>query len=1196
MGRVDLASLVRICDQTGRPRGTGFVADDLGTVVTGHETVDGLDRVLVETPETGTATESETIIRLPAQALALIHTEGLAVRPLPIAAHAPLPGTYVRIHAHGWREARVLGTAEATYTATERFHTVDGVLELAIGTDGSEALRRDGEAAGGPVLDATTGIVLAVLGTALHTDHRAPALAVPLAPTATRAPEGPLAALLRRNTTTAPAHGPDLNLAGALELTTTTLPPPPAPTFVPRARVARELDRFVTKTGTGVAAADLAVTGDPAAEAGPDAELLASGDGAGAAGPMPGGGGPAVASVCAVVGGAGTGRSGELAGLAARRGCGGVRAPTVWVRGADLREDDTSVGDAVLRALRQAGRIVAASRGDWSAYPGQRDAGDTLAARVARVAQEAGRPLAVLLDGADEMPQALARRLPEWTAGTLDWLRAHGARLALTCRPEHWETAGALFPAGALHRPDAPARLLPDAVPIGALTAAEAARVRERYGLTEAAVAPEDARHPLALRLLGEVRAALPDALPERPGRAEIFAAYTDLACLRAAARMADGAEGGAVRELAARVAGRLHQAARHCLTTGSAALDRETFEELFPWAAGWAAAVLAEGLLEPAGPGYRFGHEELGEWIQGQHVDVDALLDALVDRPAPESPPRHRLGVVLQALLHQETAEGPAALARRLGRLVDPATTRDGDVGWWAARLLRGVLLRVRDARPYGGVLRPLAGRIAVHPEAAREFGAWFWERLRVGEDERMELLRRLLPADGAEGAGGFLEAVALRLGADPRGVQPLLCRWLGDGRTLHAGEGAHVPPTVGGVAQALLHTHRDLAVDDLCEALVSTAHPRARELLTRLVDDEPAALCRAVDRWAHDDARPDRRVAAAAYGRLLAARVTAEADREPLRYAALALLARPGDAALHGTALSLLLRDPRARADHLPRALAEFRDGGPGAVPAGVLAPALATHPEEVLAAFGARLRDDRGAAEVLDALAAVRSPALARRAAALVRAYAARHPAGAPYVAAYAVQRLAQGTAARAVLFPLVADLMRGGADEVRDALARVLTAPEPGRGLRAELLDVLLDRQHPDSGDLALAEALLGAAALGAAGRPEERTRELVLRAGLLLLRTAKGAPRFDRRLTGLARDVPGFAVLLSGWTAREPRRWAALVGQDARRTIERLAAPGPVPGEPRALPPVPVPALTAMPMQGERRGHGTLRPA
>ena len=39
MGSGDRSTLVRICDPVGRPRGTGFVADDRGTVVTSHEAV-----------------------------------------------------------------------------------------------------------------------------------------------------------------------------------------------------------------------------------------------------------------------------------------------------------------------------------------------------------------------------------------------------------------------------------------------------------------------------------------------------------------------------------------------------------------------------------------------------------------------------------------------------------------------------------------------------------------------------------------------------------------------------------------------------------------------------------------------------------------------------------------------------------------------------------------------------------------------------------------------------------------------------------------------------------------------------------------------------------------------------------------------------------------------------------------------------
>ncbi|MGW7441031.1 hypothetical protein [Streptomyces sp. NPDC054849] len=55
---------------------------------------------------------------------------------------------------------------------------------------------------------------------------------------------------------------------------------------------------------------------------------------------------------------------------------------------------------------------------------------------------------------------------------------------------------------------------------------------------------------------------------------------------------------------------------------------------------------------------------------------------------------------------------------------------------------------------------------------------------------------------------------------------------------------------------------------MDSLTEALLTTTptHPRADGLLAVLAEDEPLALCRSVDRRAHDG-RPRRRAAAAAY-----------------------------------------------------------------------------------------------------------------------------------------------------------------------------------------------------------------------------------------------------------------------------------------------------------------------------------------
>ncbi|MBT2473000.1 serine protease, partial [Streptomyces sp. ISL-66] len=316
------AELIRICDLAGRPRGSGFVADDRGTVVTSHEAVDGLSRVVLHGPpgsgpgpdcggpgERTWVAGAADVTALPELGLALVRSDGLGVRPLPVARRVTIaPGTYVRLAARGWRQARVLGAAEATYTATGRLHLLPAALELAIGTDGQDALRRGGQACGGPVLDAGTGAVLAVLATALRAEHRSGGFAVPLAAAAAADPGGPLAALLERNAATVPGYGADLNLAGVLQLTGTTLGPAFAELGferVERPHIAAALDAF-------------------------------------AAGDRP---------VLALIGHPGTGRTTALADLALRRTRGPHPAPTLWLRGADLRADDVSLADAVARAL-----------------------------------------------------------------------------------------------------------------------------------------------------------------------------------------------------------------------------------------------------------------------------------------------------------------------------------------------------------------------------------------------------------------------------------------------------------------------------------------------------------------------------------------------------------------------------------------------------------------------------------------------------------------------------------------------------------------------------------------------------------------------------------------------------------------------------------------------------------------------------
>ncbi|MFF2010869.1 trypsin-like peptidase domain-containing protein [Streptomyces sp. NPDC058195] len=1250
MGSGDRATLVRICDPGGRPRGTGFVADDRGTVLTSHEAVTGLVRPVLHGADGRSHTvEPGDITPLPGLDLALLRTPGpgeLGVEPVPIARRDTFEaGTYVTIAAHGQREARVLGTAPVTYTDRGGSHRIGAALELALGTDGRDALRTGGAAVGGPVFDPESGAVIAVLGTALRAGHPGAAFAVPLWAAGTG---GPLGELLRRNASTVPGYGRDLNLAGALHLTATSLGsangPGGGPDPVERPDVVAELNAF----------------------AAPDRG--------------------AAAVVLGLVGAPGTGRTTELAALTARRARGPVPAPTLWLRGADLLADDTSVADAIARALRRAGRIVTAAgaRGGMASATPE---------RVAQLAEESGSPLFVLLDGPEEMPPALALEPARWISATVAWLREHGARLVIGCGPEHWETAGALCPPGSLHHPARPAKRLPAAVPLGQLTAVQAEQAKQRYGIPPDALAPGHDRHPLTLRLLAEVRAALPGDVAGQPGTEEVFAAHLDLMCLRVAVRItaaAGPAPGGdAVRRLAARVAGQVHEAARRCLGPGQGELGREVFEAVFPWRTGWASAVLTEGLIVPAGTGYRFAHEELGDWVQGAHLDVDAALYALVHRwhapagpgeepdaavtatagvrvPRPRRPdaagprekaepgrkrkrapeaeteaatgvprtlpvPRHRIGPVIQAMLLLGRRQGPATLSHQLADLIGaldrlsareapetdcgPAPAPDSDADsdadadsaggtgpehdarWWAVRLLAQTLLRVPDARPYLGVLRLLAGRVVRRavtggpggPGTYAVFGPWFWRRLSLSEKDRLDLFRRLVPADGPAGRSGegedgerFLDAVARRLAERPREVQPLLCGWFTDERPLPGGAGDAPGPTVATAAQALLHARRDLAVDDLADVLVSTPHPRAGELLATLAEDEPAALCRAVHRWAHDEERSARRTAAASYALLTRARAPLGADRELLRGTALALLARPADAGQHGAALALLVQDPDTRDRYLPQALRAFvsGDAGPGAE---ALAAAMPSHPEQVLAALRERLtRPDDGAGEVLRALAEADVPALALHAAGLVRAYADSHPGDAVHVAGYVDRRLEHGPAARALLLPLVTGLLRERPvpPPARAALAGVLATPGSAASgaLREQLLEVLLDFEQDAHRDPVVLDALLRAAATGSGTRAPARTRALVHRTGTLLSRTPEGAARFEARLVGLARTVPGFAALITGWLADAPRQWEPLIRAGARRAVEGADDP------------------KAMPMQAARREHGSLRPA
>jgi hypothetical protein len=447
-------ALVRICDPAGRTRGTGFVADGRGTVITSHEAVDGLDGLVVHGRERGgLLVESDRITPLPEWDLALIRmeglgtrTDGLGVAPLLIgtdragtAAGTPVQLLTLRGESESGpggaqssrTDATLTGTVTAvTYTSAVRRHELDCVLELGLTTAGARRALLEGAASGSPVVDPRTGAVLGVVGTALHAEgggglpepggpQGGTGFAVPLRTAGLWDVEGQLADTLAHNAATVPGFGPDLNLAGALRLTAATVRPAAAragataPCHVERPEVAGALREF---SGSG-------------------------------------------ASVTALVGRPGTGRTTCLAALAATRADGDEPAPTVWLRGAQLREGDGSVREALGRVLGMAqsryepDSAPADTGGPGAAADGPD--GSSCADVVARLAREARRPLLVLLDAPEEMPAALCRDLRRWAAGTAGWLssaskpmpvngrRASGRTIGITrCRAVRTRVAG----------------------------------------------------------------------------------------------------------------------------------------------------------------------------------------------------------------------------------------------------------------------------------------------------------------------------------------------------------------------------------------------------------------------------------------------------------------------------------------------------------------------------------------------------------------------------------------------------------------------------------------------------------------------------------------------------------------------------------------------------------------------------------
>ena len=312
-------ALVRIHDLAGRPRGTGFVADHHGTVITSHEAVDGLPRLVLHAAGDRTC----LVTRRRGDRAA---RPGPGPRPHrgprrgPAAGHGAGPGRDGHLCAD---RRRLLARGAGPGRRLRDVHGHGPLPSPRRRTGVGDRHGRPGRAAAGRRGGRGAGARRRDRRGRRRPRHRAPVRPTATAASPSRscpAPSGPLADLLARNAATVPAYGADLNLAGVLELTATSVgqdgPPGTLAGYVGRADASVEpVERAAVRHGSSPRSPQ----GRPPSSASSEHP--------------------------------GSGRTTELAALAARRHRGPEPAPTLWLRGADLEDDDASVADAARRAL-----------------------------------------------------------------------------------------------------------------------------------------------------------------------------------------------------------------------------------------------------------------------------------------------------------------------------------------------------------------------------------------------------------------------------------------------------------------------------------------------------------------------------------------------------------------------------------------------------------------------------------------------------------------------------------------------------------------------------------------------------------------------------------------------------------------------------------------------------------------------------
>jgi hypothetical protein len=457
------------------------------------------------------------------------------------------------------------------------------------------------------------------------------------------------------------------------------------------------------------------------------------------------------------------------------------------------------------------------------------------------LASAEARPV-VVVEGLNEARISPGEMRDPWLPNAARWAKRTGVKLVCTCRPEYWDE---MF--GALSR--AVKELMHAQARIGEFSEGEVRLALGRYG-----VAPGDEqasklfRHPLMLRIVSELEHAGGPSHELR--RSQAIDRFLELRSIAVAHRVPGSPPPSHVRKTLTRLG-------RALLGRSSLDLERETFDALIqPPDLGW--ALFKENLLFESGPYVRFTFDEISEFLISESVELRALGAWTEARPGDAllqlSP-----AVVSHVLRRAHDADDPGlpATVEALAR------ASADDSSWNVVLALRAFLRTVPDASRFVPAVRSIAASAAQEEGEYSMLRGWTLEILgeaALPAEEALDMVRMVAPREDGYGLrdkdyergdpsgltddlGTALTQIVERHGA---AALDALAGWLPDETKLAGGEAS-----IGSVAATVLWASFDRWASSTLDAVASTEHTRAVELITRRFSGAQRELALQCARW---------------------------------------------------------------------------------------------------------------------------------------------------------------------------------------------------------------------------------------------------------------------------------------------------------------------------------------------------------